>query len=204
MPITTQIKLLRVIEEREILRVGSNVPIRVDVRLIAATNQNLEDLVRNKRFREDLYFRLNVVRIHIPPLRERPGDIPLLINAFLQEFSLLHGKPVSGVAPDALDVLYRYPWPGNVRELKNCVEAMVVMAKSDVLAVGDIPPNISSAPRPEDDGLTLVPGRSLDEIEKVVIQRTLEMTKGNREEAAKILKIGERTLYRKLDRYGLK
>ncbi len=205
MPISTQIKLLRVIEHREIMRVGSNVPIKVDVRLIAATNQNLEELVRTKRFREDLYFRLNVVRLQLPPLRDRPDDIALLIDTFLGEFNNAHDKNISGIKTEALQVLHRYRWPGNVRELKNCIEAMVVTTESDVLDLGEIPPHISAAsPGPPADDLDNVPGMSLDEVEKVVIQRTLEMTDGNREETARILKISQRTLYRKLDRYGLK
>jgi len=204
MPISTQIKLLRVIEEREIFRVGSNVPIKVDVRIVAATNQNLEGLVREKRFRDDLYFRLNVVRLQLPPLRERPADIPLLIDAFLREFNQAHGKEINGIKTDALEVLYRYPWPGNVRELKNCIESMVVTARSDILGVEDIPPQVFSAPQTPGSAAGIVTGMSLDEVEKILIQQTLEMTGGNREEAARILKIGERTLYRKLDKYGLK
>ena len=204
MPMTTQIKLLRVLEEREIFRVGSNTPIKVDVRIVAATNQNLEALVREKRFREDLYFRLNVVRLHLPPLRERPDDIPLLIDAFLQEFNNAHGKNITGVKPDALEVLYRYPWPGNVRELKNCIESMVVIGRADVLALADVPPHISATPPASAPEPAIAAGMSLDEVEKLLIERTLERTDGNREEAARILKIGERTLYRKLDKYGLK
>jgi len=207
MPMTTQIKLLRVIEEREILRVGSNVPIKVDVRLIAATNQNLRELVAEKRFREDLYFRLNVVNLRLPPLRERPGDIPLLIDALLKEFSHVHNKQIKSINSEARQALYGYAWPGNVRELKNCIESMVVTATSDVLGIGDVPPHIPSAPRHEgkDAGLAAIaPGMSCDEVEKILIQRTLAMTNGNREEAAKKLNIGERTLYRKLDKYDLR
>ena len=207
MPITTQIKLLRVIEEREILRVGSNVPIKVDVRLIAATNPNLQELVTEKRFREDLYFRLNVVKLHLPPLRERPGDIPLLIDALLKEFSRAHDKQIKGINTEARQALYSYTWPGNVRELKNCIESMVVTTTSDVLGIGDVPPHIPSASRHEgtETGLAeITPGMSRDEVEKILIERTLAMTNGNREEAAKKLNIGERTLYRKLDKYDLR
>ena len=204
MPMTTQIKLLRVIEGREIMRVGSNEPIKVDVRLIAATNQNLEQLVREKRFREDLYFRLNVVRISLPLLRARRDDIPLLIDAFMLEFNEAHGKNITAITPAARSVLYRYPWPGNVRELRNCIESMIVTAYAGVLDVTDIPPHISAGTAAVPDALDVTPGMSLDEVEKIVIQRTLEMTDGNREEAARTLKIGERTLYRKLDKYGLK
>jgi two-component system, NtrC family, response regulator HydG len=204
MPMTTQIKLLRVIEQREIMRVGSNVPIKVDVRLVAATNQDLEALVREKHFREDLYFRLNVVRINLPPLRDRPEDVPLLIETFLRDFARQHQKNLSSIRPAAMEILCGYRWPGNVRELMNCIEAMVVTTRGDVLDVTDIPPHISSAPAPARSGMDIPPGLSMDEVEKIYIQRTLELTKANREEAARILKIGERTLYRKLEKYGLK
>ena len=204
MPMTTQIKLLRVIEQREIMRVGSNVPIKVDVRLVAATNQNLEALVREKRFREDLYFRLNVVRINLPPLRDRREDIPPLIETFLRDFARQHQKNAASIRPAALEVLCGYRWPGNVRELMNCIEAMVVTARGDALDLADLPPHISSAPAPARSGMDIPPGMSMDEVEKIYIQRTLELTHGNREEASRVLKIGERTLYRKLEKYGLK
>ena len=206
MPITTQIKLLRVVEGREIFRVGSNDPIKVDVRLIAATNQDLEELVRDRRFREDLYFRLNVVRLHLPLLRERVDDIPLLVEYFLEEFKRAHDKDVSGVTPQLMRVLCSYSWPGNIRELRNCIEAMVVIAKSEseLLNLDDLPPHIRVSPAETPPGVGIAPGTSLGEMEKLLIRRTLEMTRGNREETARILKIGERTLYRKLDKYGLK
>ncbi len=126
MPMATQIKLLRVIEQREIMRVGSNVPFKVDVRLVAATNQNLEALVREKRFREDLYFRLNVVRINLPPLRDRLEDVPLMIETFLRDFARQHQKNATSIRPAAMEILCGYNWPGNVRELMNCIEAMIV------------------------------------------------------------------------------
>ena len=204
MPLSTQIKLLRVIEEGEIHRVGSNVPVKVDVRLIAATNQDMAQLVKEKRFREDLFFRLNVVRLSLPPLRERPDDVPLLVDHFLQQFRHEHGKDVAGLTPEALRMLCRYGWPGNVRELRNCVEAMVVTSRAGTLDVADVPPHIQDAGSASPGGLAIPPGLSLEEMEKALIESTLERTQGNREEAARILKIGERTLYRKLDKYGLK
>jgi two-component system, NtrC family, response regulator HydG len=204
MPMTTQIKLLRVIEEREIMRVGSNEPIKVNVRLIAATNANLQDLVREKKFREDLYFRLNVVRISLPPLRARHDDIPLLIDAFMKEVSEENGKPIKGMTPEARGILYRYEWPGNVRELRNCIESMVVTTRGVVLDVIDVPPHIATGPSGGGGVQEIAAGMSIDEAEKILVLRTLEMTRGNREEAARILQIGERTLYRKLDKYGLK
>jgi len=203
MPIATQIKLLRVIEQREITRVGSNEPIKVDVRLIAATHRNLEDLVRAKTLREDLYFRLNVVRLHLPPLRERLDDIPLLADAFLQEFNQEYGKSVT-ISAEALRLLYQYAWPGNVRELKNCIQNLVLTARSGEVGVGQIPPHMAVSPAPSEGADDAWSGLPLDDVEKIHIKRTLEMTEGNREEAARLLKIGERTLYRKLDKYGLK
>jgi len=207
MPMSTQIKLLRVIEQREITRVGSNRPIRVDVRLIAATNQNLEELVEHKTFREDLYYRLNVVRIDVPPLRERRGDIPLLIDAFIKEFAGAHDKPVEGITPEARRVLERFDWPGNVRELKNAIESMVVINRTGTLDIHDIPTTIRSVEYESPDltgGWDGLLGRSLEEVERELIMRTLESTNGNREATARMLGIGERTLYRKLDKYGLR
>jgi two-component system response regulator HydG len=202
MPLTTQMKLLRVIEHGEVLRVGSNVPIIVDVRLLAATNKSLSELVETKKFREDLYYRLKVITISLAPLRERPADIPLLVNAFSSEFAQRHGKKVTSIDKKALDVLYSYPWPGNVRELRNCVEAMVVMAKGDTIVKQDIPEYVSQ--RVGMDGLMpAVSGLSMESVEKELIKHTLAQTDGNRAETAKRLGMGERTLYRKLRAYGL-
>ncbi len=202
MPLTTQMKLLRVIEHGEVLRVGSNVPVRVDVRLLAATNRDLSDLVTAKKFREDLYYRLKVITINLAPLRERLADLPLLVDAFSFEFAHRHGKKVTTIDKEALDVLYSYPWPGNVRELRNCVEAMVVMAKGDTLTKQDVPEYVSQ--RISLDGpLPAVSGLSMESVEKELIKRTLAQTDGNRAEAAKRLGMGERTLYRKLKTYGL-
>ena len=204
LPLSTQIKLLRVIEEREFSRVGANQPIRVDVRLLAATNQDIEELVRAKRFREDLYFRLNVVRLDMPPLRERPTDLPILIDAFVKEFASKYSKPVRGVSPEAHRVLRRHAWPGNVRELRNCIESMVVTCRAGALEVEDLPPSIRGAEPWRDPGAQGLAGRSLEEVERDLIKQTLESASGSREETARLLGIGERTLYRKLDKYGLK
>jgi two-component system response regulator HydG len=203
MPLATQIKLLRVLEEREIMRVGSNVPIKVDVRLIAATNQDLEQLVRDGRFRQDLYFRLKVVTIHVPPLRERLGDIPLLVERFVEEFSRVHGKLVQGISLEARRVLNAYAWPGNVRELKNAIEHMVVISKGPILEADDIPDYIRGA-KPEPRAVEGLAGLSLEDVERELIRHTLAFTQGNREQAAKMLGIGERTLYRKINKYGLR
>ncbi len=203
MPAATQIKLLRVIEDGEITRVGSNEPRRVDVRLISATNQNLDNLVEKGTFREDLYFRLKVVRICLPPLRERREDIPLLIEHYLGRLAHEHGKNVAGITLEAQRILAGYDWPGNVRELINTLETMLVLAQSDTLDVGNIPSEIHDQSEPA-PAAALQPGISLEDAERVLIQRTLDMTDGNRQQAAEILGIGQRTLYRKIKDYGLK
>ncbi|MCZ6602696.1 MAG: sigma-54 dependent transcriptional regulator [Planctomycetota bacterium] len=203
MPLSTQIKLLRVIEEGEIVRVGSNAPLEVDVRLLAATNRSLEEALQEKTFREDLYYRLKVVTVRLPPLRERVGDIPLLIDAFIEELSSTHKKPITGITGKARSALTRYSWPGNVRELKNAVENMIVTARQDPLDVGDIPSYISEA-EPTPRRLTGLAGHTMEEVERELVRETLELMKGNREETSKALGMGERTLYRKLRKYGLK
>ena len=199
MPLSTQVKLLRVIEDGVVTRVGDNESIEVDVRLIAATNQSLEKLIKEGKFREDLYFRLNVVSIKLPPLRERLEDIPLLIDAFLREFSQIHNKKVSIISPEARKILYKYPWPGNVRELKNCIESMVVVSMKDTIDTEDIPDHILQRSDETSTAPSLVAGITIEEAERELIKSTLATVDGNREEAAKMLGIGERTLYRKLD-----
>jgi two-component system response regulator HydG len=204
MPLSTQAKLLRVLEERCVFRVGSNVPIPVDVRLIASTNRTLEDLVKEGKFREDLYYRLRVVTINLPPLRARQSDVALLIDHFIRDFSQQHNRRIDGITPAARAALLAYRWPGNVRELRNTIEAMVVLAREPVLDVKDIPEEIAA--RREGllpGGAQMTAGMSLEKAEMELIRATLEMTKGNREEAAKILAIGERTLYRKIKEYKL-
>jgi len=204
MPLSTQVKLLRVIEDGVITRIGSNETIEVDVRLIAATNQDLEKLIKEGKFREDLYFRLNVVSIKLPPLRERLEDTTLLMDAFLREYSRIHNKMISHISPEARKILYKYPWPGNIRELKNCIESMVVVSTKDILDVEDIPDHILQRSDEVSHSPGLVAGMTVEEAERELIKNTLATVGGNREEAAKMLGIGERTLYRKLDRYGLK
>ncbi|MEK6634770.1 MAG: sigma-54 dependent transcriptional regulator [Planctomycetota bacterium] len=204
MPLSTQVKLLRVIEDGVITRIGSNESIEVDVRLIAATNQDLEKLIKEGKFREDLYFRLNVVSIKLPPLRERKEDIPLLIDVFLREFLQTHNKTISYISPEARKVLCNYPWPGNVRELKNCIESMVVVGTKNTLDIEDIPDHILQRSDKTPASPSLLGGITMEEAERELIKNTLATVGGNREEAAKMLGIGERTLYRKLDRYGLK
>jgi two-component system response regulator HydG len=203
MPLSTQVKLLRVLEDGEVVRLGSNVPVKVDVRLIAATNKNLESLVAAGKFRDDLFFRLRVVYVKLPPLRQRQADITMFIDTFIKEFAGLHGKKISGLTPAARAVLARYPWPGNVRELRNCIESMVVISRTELLDADDIPDYISQHEQSGEQTIAALSGISMDQAERELIKNTLTMVKGNREQAAKMLGIGERTLYRKLKRYQL-
>jgi two-component system response regulator HydG len=204
---STQVKLLRALESGEIVRVGTNEPIKVNVRLISATNRDLSESITANTFRQDLFHRLKVVSVKLPPLRQRREDIPLLIDFFLKDFSASHGKTVNSITPAARKALMAHPWPGNVRELKNTIESMVVIDSDGVLDVDDLTEDIQAASTPVLDpgargGQSLV-GHSLEEIEKYYIAETLKMTQGNREEAARLLGIGERTLYRKLKEYGI-
>jgi DNA-binding NtrC family response regulator len=203
MPATMQAKLLRVLENGEVVRLGSNDAIKVDVRLISATNKNLDEMVANKEFRQDLYFRIKGASIYIPPLRERRQDIPLLIHFFLQNASEKHKKPVDGITSEAQQVLLGYSWPGNVRELKNTIENMVILSSGPKLGVDCIPDDIRPASDQPLTGVSNLAGIPLDQAEKEIIRNTLKMTNGNREQAAKLLGIGERTLYRKIKEYDL-
>jgi two-component system response regulator HydG len=204
MPGAMQAKLLRVLENGEVTRLGSNEPIKVDVRLISATNRDLDELVAEKKFREDLYFRIKGVTIQIPPLRERREDIPLLIHYFLQHFAERYGKHIESLKPAAQQVLMGFSWPGNVRQLRNVIENMVVLGNGPELGPELIPRDIHPASGMESPGgLENVVGLSLEQLEREAIRNTLKMTHGNREQAAKILGIGERTLYRKIKEYGL-
>jgi two-component system response regulator HydG len=204
MPLATQAKLLRVLETREVQPVGGNLVHKVDIRLLSATNRDLEAMVKEGTFREDLLYRLRVVTLKLPSLRERKVDLPLLIDHFTAEFARTHSRAVRGITPEARALLSRYEWPGNVRELRNVVENMVLLARGDVLDVGDIPEQVRAgqAARTVGGGFELA-GRSLEEVERALIVANLELVAGNREKAAKILGMGERTLYRKLKEYGL-
>ena len=205
MPLETQAKLLRVLEQREVQPVGGNTTRKVDVRLVAATNRDLRTMVGEGKFREDLLFRLQVVTIQLPPLRERPGDVPLLIDHFVNALAREHGRPVRGITPEARARLVRYAWPGNVRELRNALENMVLLTRHDVLDVDDVPDHIkgaTGAPATPHGHYELA-GRTLAELERDLIRATLEFTGKNRQKAARMIGIGERTLYRKLKEYGL-
>ncbi len=207
MPLATQIKLLRVLENGEITRVGSNHPIKVNVRILSATNRNLEDAIEAGTFRSDLYHRLKVVTIRLPTLAERSQDIPILIDYFIRQFSARHGKQIRGMSPAARRKLLAYDWPGNVRQLRNVVESMVVVDYNGLLDVDDLPEEFSGPVEPLGEpstaSLAALVGRPLAEIEKLFVAETLRLTAGNREEAAKMLDIGERTLYRKIKEFGL-
>ncbi|MBL8857392.1 MAG: sigma-54-dependent Fis family transcriptional regulator [Planctomycetes bacterium] len=204
MPLATQAKLLRVLETREVQPVGGNQVHKVDIRLLSATNRDLDAMVKEGTFREDLLYRLRVVTLKLPSLRERKLDLPLLIDHFIVEFARTHGRNVRGISPEARTLLARYEWPGNVRELRNVMENMVLLARGDVLEADDVPEQVNqSAPaRFTGHGFDLA-GRSLAEVERALIAANLELSGGNREKAAKILGMGERTLYRKLKEYGL-
>ena len=200
---STQVKLLRFLEERQFERLGGNETHEVDVRLIAATNQDLKKLVDAGKFREDLYYRLAVVGIEIPELRERKQDIALLVEAFLEELNKSHDKSVKGVSRGLMDALGTYDWPGNVRELRNCIEGMVAFARPGaVLGVSDLPPHLREQ-KPTDDGFYLRVGMTMEDIEKTIIEKTLQSTGHNKEKTAEMLQIGLRTLYRKIKEYQI-
>jgi len=205
MPLSTQAKLLRVLETREVQPVGGNSLQKVDVRLVGATNRDLRAMVAEGSFREDLLFRLQVVTIDLPPLRERSGDVPILLKHFLGALTSEHGRNVRGISPEARAALVRYPWPGNVRELRNVVENMVLLARGEVLEFDDVPETVRDGGhgRSRKGGGYELAGRSLDEVERDLIEANLELAEGNREKAARILGMGERTLYRKIKGYGL-
>jgi two-component system response regulator HydG len=203
MPLPTQIKLLRVLEERAVTRLGDNRTRPVDVRVLAATNADLVQKVKDGSFRQDLYFRLKVVTIDLPALRERRSDIKLLVDHFLKHFTKAHGKDVESIDRDALVALVQYDWPGNVRELRNAVESMVVRAKGNILTRADLPPEIW-APLPVDqDGWQFLAGRTWQDVERNHIRVSLELCGGNRLKTAKAMGLSERTLYRKIKEYGL-
>ena len=198
LPLAMQVKLLRVLENRSFQRIGGTESVDVDIRVIAATNRDLKALVEQKLFREDLYYRLNVVDIHLPALKDHREDIPLLAARFVKELAERNGASVTGISPAAVKLLEAYDWPGNVRELRNTVEKMVVLSAGGVLDVADVPDSMQAAPAPA------VPptGGTLGENERAQIISVLKEVGGNRSQAAKVLGISRRTLYRKLDEYA--
>ena len=201
-----QIKLLRFLGERTYERVGSNKTLTTDVRLVAATNKNLEEMVRAGTFREDLFFRLRVVEIRLPSLRERAGDVPLLAQSFLREFAQENGKTVTEFAPDALDLLMKYAWPGNVRELRSAIERAVVLCRGEKITARDLPESVRGLVTADGSAARRILARddlTMAEAEKQLIIRALADTKGHRTRAAQMLGISRRTLHRKLHTYKL-
>jgi DNA-binding NtrC family response regulator len=198
----TQVKLLRVLQERTFRRLGGRQEQAVDVRIIAATNVNPMDAVKKGKLREDLYYRLNVFAIELPPLRDRREDIPLLVQAFVNEFNTRNGKAVKGVDQEAMRLLEHYHWPGNIRELRNVIERATILASGDLIDLGHLPPTLTTAPKKEPvlSTVMLTPGMTVDEAETRLIRLTLEHTRDNKTKAAEILGISLKTLHNKLNR----
>jgi DNA-binding NtrC family response regulator len=197
MSLAVQVKLLRVLQEGEFEPLGGKT-CRVDVRVVAASNRDLEEEVKRGGFREDLYYRLNVIVVHLPPLRHRIEDVPLLAEHFLGVYAARNGKQMEGIAPEAMDLLAAYYWPGNVRELENVIERAVVLCRGRVLTAQDLPPRVAEETRVE-SSLTIAVGTPLEEVERRLIRETLRQTKGDKKQAAQLLGIATRTIYRKLD-----
>lgn len=198
-PLPLQVKFLRAIQEKEVTPLGSTRPIRVDVRIIAATNRDVETAVKSGSFRTDLFYRLNVVPIHLPPLRERREDIPLLVNHFIQEYSRIYGVEPKWVTPEALQRLVEYDWPGNIRELQNAIERAFALSSQPEITPKDLPAAILRDPEPADASDPL----PLEEVERRNILAALHRSGGNKNEAARILGIDRQRLYRKIEKYGL-
>jgi two-component system NtrC family response regulator len=201
LPLHLQVKLLRVLQEREIERVGSSRPIAVDVRLLAATHRDLEALVKSGRFRDDLYYRVNVVTVSIPPLRERREDIPPLLDHFLEKFAATNGKVIQGLTREARDALLRYDYPGNVRELENLMERAVVLTRDDVIGLGDLPLSLKETEEEAAEAPSLP--AAVEGLERRLIRDAMDRAEGVQTRAAEILGISERVLRYKLRKYGL-
>ncbi|MEM7808769.1 MAG: sigma-54 dependent transcriptional regulator [Planctomycetota bacterium] len=205
MPAAMQAKLLRVLENGEVVRLGSNEPRQVDVRVVSATNRDIEQMVADKEFREDLYFRIKGVTLRLPALRERREDIPLLLHFFVRRAAEQYGREIDKIAPEVQQAFMANAWPGNVRQLKSAVDNLVVMSSGDTIGPDDLPPELSTGTTEPGSigGLDGLVGISIEQAEVELIRNTLKLVDGNRERAAKILKIGERTLYRKIKEYDL-
>ncbi len=202
-PLPLQVKFLRAIQEKEVTPLGSTRPVRVDVRIIAATNRNLEDAVRSGSFRTDLFYRLNVVPIHLPPLRERREDIPLLVQRFIEDFSRVYGVEPKRVTAAAMERITQYTWPGNIRELQNAIERAFALSSEPEITLEDLPPAVlrveATAPAPQTD----TPPLPLEELERRNILAALQRSGGNKNEAARLLGIDRQRLYRKIEKYRL-
>ncbi|WP_445430857.1 sigma-54-dependent transcriptional regulator [Chryseobacterium indoltheticum] len=204
MPLDLQAKLLRVLESGEFLKVGDSKPIKTDVRIIAATNRDLETEIEKGNFREDLYYRINIFQIKLPSLRERVADIELLVNFFLKSFSLKTGKNIISMSSDYLKALKNHPWKGNIRELRNVIERSVILTDSSELGIESLPLDISVYNNEKDSAQTkIMSAFSMASAEKMQIQKVLNHTKGNKAEAARLLEIGIATLYRKVEEYKI-
>ena len=197
----TQVKILRVLQEREFERVGGTETVKVDVRIVAATNRDLLEEVKKGNFREDLFYRLNVVHIEVPPLRERKEDIPLLMSSFLEEFNREDNRAIEGFSPAARKAMYAYSWPGNIRQLRNTIESAVVTCRGKVIDTGDLPDQIVAENRAGEVSMRL--GVTLSEAERTVIMSTLDFCEGNKTKASEMLGIGRKTLHRKLEEYNV-
>ena len=195
-----QIKLLRVLQDKKFERVGGEETIEVDVRVVAATNKNLLEEIKKGNFREDLYYRLNVVNIEVPPLRERKEDIPLLVAEFIKTFAKENSKQIEGLDNKTRSILYNYDWPGNIRQLKNCIESAVVMCQGNVITVDDLPPGIVSTN--ENESIKIPIGIPMEEAEKIIITENLAYFNGNKSKTADVLQIGRKTLHRKLEEFA--
>lgn len=196
-----QIKILRVLQEKTFERVGGEKSISVDVRIVAATNKNLEEEVKAGRFREDLYYRLNVVHLKVPSLKERKDDLPLLIDSFIKKFAAENEKEIIGIDSKAKAALLKYDWPGNIRQLQNCIESSVVMTNGKQIKLEDLPLSVSEYTGQE--AISIPMGISLEDAEKIIIMQNLSANKGNKSKTADVLGIGRKTLHRKLNEYGL-
>ena len=204
-PLALQAKLLRVLEDKEVRPLGANQCEKIDARVLSASNRSLEELVRTGKFRQDLFYRLNVIRIELPPLRHRREDIPLLVNHFMEKFAQDARRPVEGISPEALAALKSHEWPGNIRELEHIIERAVLLGKGATIGLDDLPPHLIA--RGEGAFVVnqaLAKQLTLDELEREYIGRVLESTNGNKTEAARILGVDRTTLYRKLEEYKLK
>ncbi len=199
-PPSVQVKLLRILQEGTLERLGSNKTIKVDTRIIAATNKDLAAMVKQGLFREDLYWRLNVISLHLPPLKERREDIPSLIQHFINRFSHKNAKPINGIESKAMEILLGYEWPGNVRELENVIERSVVLDRDGIIGSDDLPSEIEQGSLPSMDSVTIPLGTPMEEVERILMEETLKRTKGDKGLASKLLGISTRTLYRKMDK----
>jgi len=199
-PPAVQVKLLRILQEETFERLGSNKTVKVDVRIITATNKDLAAMVKQGQFREDLYWRLNVISLQLPSLKERREDIPNLVQHFINRFSRKNGKEMKGLESKAMEILLGYEWPGNVRELENVIERSVVLDRDGIIGTDDLPADILSESIPAMESVTIPLGTPMEEVERILMEETLKRTKGDKGLASKLLGISTRTLYRKMDK----